>query len=76
VGYIWCWKGALETTEEKLIAIGSRYNSKKTLLFIMSLGVGSTMPGTRYEIKFPTEHENVGIHMVDCPDVISIFFTF
>jgi hypothetical protein len=67
-------EGAHYTTEEKLIAIGYRYNSKKTLFFVMSTGAGSTRPGTPYEMKYPTEHENVGIHMVDCPDVISKFF--
>ncbi len=39
----------------------------------MSPGAGSTRPGTPYEMKFPTEHENVGVCMVDHPDVISIF---
>ncbi len=67
-------EGIHEITEEKLIAIGYRYNSKKTLFFVMSPGAGSTRPGTPYEMKFPTEHENVGVRMVDRPDAISKFF--
>ncbi len=67
-------EGTHETTKEELIAIGYRYNSKNTLFFVMSPGAGSTSPGIPYEMKFPTEHENVGVCMVDCPDVISIFF--
>ena len=43
-----------------LIAIGYRYSSKKTLLFIMTEGAGSTIPGQPYEMKFTDKHGNVG----------------
>jgi hypothetical protein len=46
-------EGTHETTEEKLIAIGYRYNSKKALFFVMSPGAGLTRPRTPYEMKFP-----------------------
>jgi len=48
-------EGTHETTEEKLIAIGYRYNSIKTLFFVVSPGAGSKRPGTSNEMKFPTE---------------------
>ena len=43
-----------------LIAIGYRYSSKKTLLFIMTEGAGSTTPGQPYEMKFTDAYGNVG----------------
>jgi hypothetical protein len=40
----------------------------------MPPGAGSTRPGTPYEMKFPTEHENVGVRMLDHLDAISKYF--
>jgi hypothetical protein len=37
-------------------------------------GAGSTVPGEPYEMKFPTEFSNVGIRLVDRPDVVSKYF--
>jgi hypothetical protein len=54
-----------------LVAIGYRYSTTKTLFFVMSPGAGSTRPGEPYEMKYPTEHDNVGIHFVSHPDVVS-----
>ena len=34
-----------------LYALGYRYSSKKTLCFIMTDGVGSTIPGTPYDTR-------------------------
>lgn len=44
----------------KLIAIGYRYSSKKTLFFVMSEFAGSTTKGDPYEMKFTDEHGNIG----------------
>ena len=58
----------------ELIAIGYRYNSKVTLCFVMTKNVGSTKPGTPYEMKFTDLHGNVHVRLVDRPAVISNFF--
>ena len=74
-GGVWLvLEGTNRHTEEKLIAIGYRYSTKKTLCFIMTPGAGSTRRGTPYEMKFPTDHGNVGVRHVDRPDVISKYF--
>ena len=67
-------EGTHETTVEKQIAIGYRCTPKMTLFFVMSPLSGSTRPVTPYEMKFSTEHKNVGVIMVDCLDVIFLIF--
>lgn len=65
----------LATHEEiKLIAIGYRYSSRKTLHFIMTEDAGSTTEGECYEMKFADTHGNVHIRYVDRPEIISHFF--
>jgi hypothetical protein len=59
---------------QHLIALGYRYSTKKTLSFIFNAGAGSTRPGEPYEMKFPTEFSNVGVRLVDRPDVVSKYF--
>ncbi len=67
-------EGTHQHTEERLIAVGYRYSTRKTLFFAMSPGAGSTRPGDPYEMKYPTEHDNVGVRFVSRPDVISKYF--
>ena len=67
-------EGTHQHTEERLIAVGYRYSTRKTLFFAMSPGAGSTRPDDPYELKYPTEHDNVGVRFVSCPDVISKYF--
>ncbi len=67
-------EGIHQHTEERLIAIGYCYSTRKTLFFVMSPGAGSTRPGEPYEMKYPTEHDNVGIRFVSHPDVVSKYF--
>jgi hypothetical protein len=50
-------------TEERLL-------TRKTLLFVMSPGAGSTRPGD----KFPTELDKVGVRFVSPPDIVSKYF--
>jgi hypothetical protein len=59
---------------QQLIALGYRYSTKKTLFFVFNAGAGSTRPGEPYEMKFPTEFSNVGVRLVDRPDVVSKYF--
>jgi len=74
-GGVWIvLEGTNRHTEEKLIAVGYRYSTKKTLSFVMTPGAGSTRKGAPYEMKFPTDHGNVGVRHVDRPDVISKYF--
>ena len=44
----------------KLVAIGYRYSSRKTLMFVMSAKAGSTTPGEPYEMKFVDDCDNLG----------------
>jgi len=74
-GGVWLvMEGINKRTDEKLIAVGYRYSTKKTLCFVMTPGAGSTRKGAPYEMKFPTDHGNVGVRHVDRPDVISKYF--
>ena len=43
----------------KFIAIGYKYNSKKTLFFLAPEGAGGTIDGEPYVTKWPDEHGNV-----------------
>ena len=45
---------------QTLVAVGYRYSSKKTLLFLMTDKAGSTTPGEPYEMKFTDGYGNVG----------------
>lgn len=51
----------METTIEgiKFIAIGYKYNSKKTLFFLAPEGAGATTDGEPYVTKWPDEHGNI-----------------
>jgi len=59
---------------EKLVCVGYRYFSKKTLFFIMTEGAGCMTPGKPYEMKFVDKYGNIEIRLVERPQVISDFF--
>jgi hypothetical protein len=58
----------------QVIAIGYRYNAKKTLFFLMSAKAGSTKPGRPYEMKYTDGFGNVKTRFVERPAVLSDFF--
>ena len=45
---------------KRLISIGYRYSSKKTLFFVATEGAGSTALGCKYERKFVDKYGNIG----------------
>lgn len=61
-------------TGVKLVAIGYRYNARKTLCFVMTKDAGSTLPGTPYMAKFPDQCGNVVERKVTRPQALSFFF--
>ncbi len=67
-------EGIQQHKEERLIAISYRYSTRKTLFFVISPGAGLTRPDDPYEMKKPTEHDNVGIPFISHPDVVSSTF--
>ena len=58
-----------------LMAIGYRYSSKSTLLFIASQDARSTRLGSPYKMKYTDEFGNVCVQFVDQPGVLSEYFT-
>ena len=61
-------------TNVKLVAIGYKYNSRKTLLFCMSKDAETTEPGFPYVARFPDEHGNVRERRILRPKCLSIYF--
>jgi hypothetical protein len=57
-----------------LIAIGSKYNSKKTQFHVATEGAGSTVEGKPYISKYPDELGNVLTREVPRPAVVSRYF--
>jgi hypothetical protein len=51
-----------------LIAIGYRYSTQTTLLFVATKIAGSTSPGKPYEMKYNDAFGNVVQRLVDCPE--------
>ena len=45
--------------EQKLIAVGYRYSSKRTLFFVSTAKAGTTVPGVPYEMKFTDSYGNL-----------------
>jgi hypothetical protein len=58
----------------KLIAIGYKYNKRRTLHFIMSENAGSTASGEPYQMKFSDNNGNMHVRNVPRPQVISDYF--
>ena len=48
---------------QKLVAVGYRYSSRKTLMFIMSDKAGNTKSGDPYEMKFVDDCNNLGMYL-------------
>ena len=67
-------KGHAEKENEDLIAIGYKYNKKTVLMFVCTVGAGSTAAGDPYEARFPDKFGNVCVRHVLRPRVISNFF--
>ncbi|CAB9527834.1 unknown protein [Seminavis robusta] len=57
-----------------LIAIGYRYNRKKTLLFLATKNAGSTKPGRPYTAKFADSLGTIQERLVPRPAVLSEYF--
>jgi hypothetical protein len=57
-----------------LIAIGYRYSTRTTLLFVATKNAGSTRPGKPYEMKFNDAFGNVIQRLVERPEILSDFF--
>jgi hypothetical protein len=57
-----------------LLAIGYKYNSKKILKFVATSDAGSTKAGTPSVMKFCDSYNNVCVHKVDRPAIVSQFF--
>ena len=60
--------------DRSLIAIGSKYNARKVLSFIVTDNAGSTNTGINYLSKYPDQFTNVAIRPVAPFLVMSIFF--
>ena len=58
----------------KLLAIGYRYNAKKTLCFVATKSAGSTKPGEPYIASFPDKVGNVHTREVLRPSILSDYF--
>lgn len=58
----------------KIMALGYKYNSKKTLFFCGPEGAAPTTEGVPYESKWPDEHRNVQTRLVPRPAFPARFF--
>ena len=58
----------------KLLAIGYRYNCKKTLLFVATKDAGDTLPGEPYIAKYNDSVGNVCQREVARPAILSNYF--
>ena len=61
-------------TNVDLVAIGYKYNSRKTLTFAMSKNAETTEPGYPYIARFADEHGNVRERRVLRPKCLSVYF--
>ena len=74
-----CWltmQGQCRRTGVELVAIGYKYNSKKVLHFVTTLGAGSTVRGEPYRMKFNDAYGNVCHRNVARPAVLSRYFKY
>lgn len=58
----------------KILAIGYKYNNRKVLCFAASKNAGSTLPGEPYRARFLDDDENLVSREVERPQVISNYF--
>jgi len=59
-----------------LLAIGYKYNRRKTLFFCCTKGAGPTIPGAPYIAKFADQYRNRCTRAVERPVVISRYFHY
>ena len=74
-----CWitmRGKCQRTGVELVAIGYKYNSKKVLHFITTLGAGSTKKGVPYNMKYNDVYGNVCHRNVARPAILSTYFKY
>ncbi len=67
----------LEATVENtpILAIGYKYNSKKTQCFVCTKGAGGTENGISYVAKWKDKNNNTCTHNIPCPAVVSKYYT-
>ena len=63
-------------SNNELLAIGYKYNSKKVLSFVATKDAGSTLPGDPYRARFVGDDKNVRARRVERPQVISDYFKY
>lgn len=69
----------IEETPEKnvpIVCIGYIYNKKNVVKFILTRGTGRTIYRKPYEASLPDTHGNICIHLVSCPEILSIYFKY
>jgi hypothetical protein len=59
---------------QNLLAVGYKYNRRKVLFFVATMGAGVTTNGAPYLQRFPDAHGNLVIREVPRPDVVSKYF--
>ena len=69
-------QGKCGCTGVDLVAIGYKYNTKKVLQFVTTLGADSTEKGTIYKAKYNDRFGNVCYQDVPCLAVISTHFLY
>ena len=68
-------RGKCKRSGVELVAIGYKYNSKKVLTFITTVGAGSTEKGENpYKMKYNDEFGNVCYRDIPRPAVLSRYF--
>jgi hypothetical protein len=60
----------------ELVCIGYKYNRKKCLFFVHTMGAGASTAGAPYKATFPDAYGNVMSRLVARPAVISRHFMF
>ena len=58
----------------ELLAIGYKYNKRKVLFFVATVGSGATTEGTPYIQRWADEHGNVLTRNIPRPAIVSTYF--
>jgi len=61
-------------TGTEMIATGYKYNGRKVLFFVSTVGAGSTTNGEPYIVRYTDIHGNMMTQLVDCPQLVLIYF--
>lgn len=67
-------RGKCGKTGAELVSYGYKYNTKKVLVFVTTLGAGSLVPGRPYQAKFNDIYHNVCYRDVARPQVLCMYF--